>query len=110
MTCHAGSRHPVWMAERDGAAADVEPVIRDAQSIPAINHLAGKGFVQLPQVDIVHLEPMTPQQLWHSENRTSPHFIRITSSYRNSAAAAQRLQPATLSLLSFHEHAGGAAI
>src|SRR5947209_4100953 len=45
----AGARHAVGMADRDGAAIHVEPVVRDAEAVAAIDHLHGEGFVQLPK-------------------------------------------------------------
>src|SRR5437868_3368731 len=43
----ARAAHAVGMAERDGAAVDVEPVVRDADLVAAVEHLHGERFVQL---------------------------------------------------------------
>ena len=53
---HARPRHAVGMADRDGAAVDIEPFLRDPEPVAAIDDLAGEGLVQLPQVDDVDLE------------------------------------------------------
>src|SRR3546814_2040314 len=39
---HAGARHAVGVADRDRAAVDVQPVVRDAQAVAAVQHLHGE--------------------------------------------------------------------
>src|SRR2546423_9379231 len=56
MAGHARAAHAIRVADRDGAAVHVEPFARQAEAIGAVEHLAGEGLVELPQVDIVDLE------------------------------------------------------
>src|SRR5438874_8172986 len=48
---HAGTAHAVRMADRDGAAVDVELLHRDSELVSAVDHLHGERFVQLPEID-----------------------------------------------------------
>src|SRR6266404_5397573 len=50
------------MADRDRTAVDVEFLGIDAEFVAAINHLDGIGLIQLPQVDVVDLQPMPIKQ------------------------------------------------
>src|SRR5262249_56521379 len=74
--------HAEGMADRDRAAIDVVLGGIDAELVAAIEALAGEGFVQLPDVDVVDLEPVTLQQLRHGENRAVAHFVRVASRWR----------------------------
>ena len=58
----AGSAHAQRMAQRDRAAARVEPgiVVREPQFTRAREGLRGEGFVQFQNVDIVQLEAEAP--------------------------------------------------
>src|SRR4051812_31891052 len=58
-----GARHPIGMAERDGAAVHVEPLVGNAQLVATVDHLHGEGFVELPQVDVLDLLAGTFEQL-----------------------------------------------
>ncbi len=42
---HAGAGHAEGVADGDGAAVHVEPVVGDAQRVAAVENLAGEGFV-----------------------------------------------------------------
>src|SRR4029079_11354337 len=59
----AGAGHAEGMADRDRTTIDVELVVGDAQLFAAVEHLNRKGLVQLPEIDVVHLEAKTLQQL-----------------------------------------------
>src|SRR5467141_3091653 len=50
---HARSAHAKRMADRDRAAVNSETCLGDAEPVAAVEHLAGKRFVELPQIDIV---------------------------------------------------------
>ena len=47
------------MAERDGAAVDVESCGIDVELEEAGEHLSGEGFVELDQIDVGEREPET---------------------------------------------------
>ncbi len=49
-------RHAVGMADGDGAAVDVEPVVGNAELVAAVDHLHREGLVQFPQADVLHLQ------------------------------------------------------
>src|SRR3954451_9669861 len=51
----ARTRHAVGMADRDGAAVHVEPLIRDTELVAAVDHLYRERLVQLPEIDVRHL-------------------------------------------------------
>jgi hypothetical protein len=40
------------VADRDRAAVHVQLVVRNADAVPAVDHLHGEGLIQLPQVDV----------------------------------------------------------
>src|SRR5690242_15521088 len=89
---HARPGHAVRMADRDRAAIDVEPVVRDAESVAAIDDLAGKRLVQFPQIDVVDLETVLLEQLRHGKDRADPHLVRGASGHRDAAIDAERLE------------------
>ena len=69
-----------------------------------VEHLARERLVQLPQVDIVHLEAMLLQQFRHREHRADAHLVRIAACDHHAAIRAQRLEVALLGFLRFHQH------
>src|SRR4051812_3977011 len=71
--------HAVGMAERDGAAIDVESLVRDAHTVAAIDDLDREGFVQLPQVDVGDLFAGLLEELRHGEHRADSHFARVAA-------------------------------
>ncbi len=70
------------MADGNGAAIDVQPVIGNAELVGAIDHLAGKGFVQLPQIDVLHFQAVPFEQARHCIGRTDSHFVRLAAGRR----------------------------
>src|SRR5262249_38550865 len=67
--------HAVGVADRDGAAVDVELVLRNAEAVTAVEHLARERFVEFPQIDVVHGEPLLLEQLGHREHRADAHLV-----------------------------------
>ena len=49
--------HAEWMADRDGAAIDVEALVGNAEPVAAIEDLHGERLVELPEPDVLHREP-----------------------------------------------------
>src|SRR5262249_54027127 len=70
---HARAAHSVWMPDRDGAAINIETLIGDAELVAAIDYLAGECFVQFPQADIVHLQPVALEQFRNRVHRSDTH-------------------------------------
>ena len=101
---HARARHPIGMADGDRTAIDIIPLGIDAEPVSAIESLNGERLVELPQTDVVDLEPMLLQQLRHREDRTNSHLVRSAAGDRNPTIGAEWLQPTALSLPGFHQH------
>ena len=110
MADHTGARHAIGVADRNGTTIDVQVFVRDAQTIAAVQHLNRKGFVQLPQVDVVHFQAVGFQQLRHGENGTDAHFVRVTACNGHAAIDAQRRQTAAFGFFRFHDDRGRGAV
>src|ERR1019366_7437046 len=110
MPSHPRAAHPVWMADRNRATVDVQPLVRDAQPVAAIYDLARKRFVEFPQPDVVHLEAVTLQQLGHRVYRPDSHLVGSASRRRHPAIDAERVLSALLGLRAFHQHADRGAV
>src|SRR5581483_615062 len=80
------------MAHGDRAAVHVEPLVRDAQAVAAVDHLHREGLVQLPQIDVFDLFAGLLEQLRHGEHGTDAHFVRLAAGHREAAKHAHRLQ------------------
>ena len=89
-------RHAVGVADRDGAAVDVEQVVGNAELVAAVEHLHRERLVQLPQADVVDLEAEALEQLGHREDRADAHFVGLGAGDRHADVAAERLDPALL--------------
>src|SRR3546814_2320526 len=96
---HAGTGHAVGMADGDGAAVDVQPVVRDAELVAAVEHLDGEGLVQLPQADVVDPQAVALEQLRYREDRADAHVFRLAAGDGPSAIGAETLQPAATCFL-----------
>ena len=75
--------------------------IGHAEPVAAVDHLRREGFVQLPDVDVVDLEPVLLEQLRHREHRTDAHLVGLAAGDRVAAeheAAARGRAPARASL------------
>ena len=81
MACEALTGHTVRVADCDGAAVDVELVHRNAQLVGAIQNLHGKGFNELPQVNVAHLEAQLGQHRGTSEDRAYAHFVGLATGH-----------------------------
>src|SRR5260370_23914889 len=94
------------MSNRNRAAVDVDKLIGNAELVAAVDDLAGKGFIEFPQTDVVDLEPVAFQQLGHREYRSDSHLVGLDSGDRHPAIHSQRMQPALLGLFALHQNAG----
>ena len=77
VTHHAGAAHAVGMANRNSAAVHVQVLVRDAELIPAVENLNRESFVELPKVDVVHLETRAFQKFRHCIDRPDAHLVRL---------------------------------
>ena len=85
----ARAGHAKRVADRDGAAVDIEPLAGNAQLALAIQRLRGKGLVHLPQVDVLHCEAVARQQLGHGKHRADAHFVGLATGYGKTAEGPQ---------------------
>jgi len=97
---------PYGVADRDRPAVHVQPVMRDAQAVAAIQDLAGEGLVQFPQVDVLDLQAVLGEQLGDGEDGANAHLVRLTPRHRHAAVDAERLEAAAFGFAGFHENAG----
>ena len=98
------------MANGNRAAVDVVFFRIDAELVTAVETLAGKGFVQLPEADVINGEAETLEQFGHRIHRANTHFVGITASDGHAAIGAQRLQAQALGFLAVHQYAGAGAV
>ena len=88
VTDQPAATYAVGVADCNGTAIDIEPIIRNAELVATVNDLHGEGFVQLPQVDVFDFQAGALEQFRHGEHRTDTHFVRLTASHRKSAKHA----------------------
>ena len=65
------------MAQRNGAAVDVEPIGIDRQLFEAREHLRRKCFVQLEKIDIGNFQLRFVEYLLNGANRRSEQIARL---------------------------------
>ena len=98
------------MADRNGAARDVQPIVRDTQPVAAVEHLHGEGLIQFPEADIVHGQAVAFQQARHRKDRTDAHLVRLAPRHRHPPKGAERRQAPTLRLFRVHDYARGSSV
>ena len=64
------------MAERDGAAVEVDLARVDAELAHAGERLGGEGLVELDDVDVLDLEAGARERLAARRDRTDAHDLR----------------------------------
>src|SRR5256885_5020112 len=52
VTREACAADAIGMADRNRAAVDVQALVRNAEAISAIQHLASECFIELPEIDV----------------------------------------------------------
>ena len=110
MARQALAAHAVRVAQRDGAAVHIQAIGGNAQLVAAVDHLHGKGFVQLPQVDVADLQAELVQHLGHGEHRADAHFVRLTAGDGEAEETAHGLQVVFAGVFLAHHHAGARAV
>ena len=86
--------HAVWVANRDRATVDIEPVRRNAETIAAVEGLDGEGLVELPQPDVIDVEAGSLEQPRDREDGADAHLVGLASDHHQVAEDAERLDPA----------------
>jgi len=84
--------------------------VGDTKPVLAIQHLDGKGFVQLPRTDVSHGETEALEQPRNGEHGSNAHFIRLGPGNRHAEISTQRCQAALCSQFATHDDAGGGAV
>src|SRR5690606_7450417 len=102
--------HALGMPDRECGTVDVQELVRDAEPVPAVDHLHGEGLVQLPEPDVIHPEPGPLQELRHREHGPDTHLVRLRAGHGHGAVHAERLEAAFLGEAAVHEHGGGGAV
>src|SRR5271169_1447991 len=83
--------HAVGMADRNRTAIDVEFVRIDAELVAAINHLNRIGLVELPEIDVVDLQPVPLEKPRNRRDRADAHLVRLNAGGHKTAEYAERL-------------------
>src|SRR5215203_1397273 len=96
--------HAEGMADRDRAAVDVVLLGIDAELVARIEALAGEGFVEFPEINVVDLQAVALQQFRHRVDRADAHLVRLTAGRRPGDETAQRIEAALLGVLGFHQN------
>src|SRR3546814_12286500 len=102
MTDHPGTGHSIGMIDRDRAAINVEQLIRDMELITAVQQLGGKGLVQFPQADVVHLQLQSLEESRNRDRGADAHFIGLGSLPCQPDIAAARPGPTPFPRLNSH--------
>src|SRR5947207_334815 len=105
MTGKARSRHAIRMADRDGAAVDVESLVWNTDLVATVDHLHGECFIQFPQVDVVDLLAGVGKQLRNGEHGADTHFVRLAAGDGETAKDAHRRQATCGGLFVAHDRA-----
>src|SRR5262249_1728895 len=103
---HARAAHAERMANGNRATVDVEPVRGNPEPIAAVEHLAGKRLVELPQIDVCLFRPGALQKLGTGKNRTDSIPVGPATDARKAAKRAERLEPVLGSGGRAHQDAG----
>ena len=82
------------MAQRDGAAVDVEPIGIDRQLFEAGEHLRGEGFIQLDEVDLIERQAGEGQRLADRRHGADAETLRLDTCRCEGHEPAERGQPA----------------
>src|SRR5476649_2790467 len=82
----------------------------NAQPVAAVDHLDRERFVELPQIDVRHLQARLLQQLRHREHGTDAHLFRLAAGHRETAEHAERRQPLAGGGLRVHHDADAGAV
>ena len=81
------------MAERDGAAVDVQPFRIDRQLAQARQHLRGERFVQLDQIDLLERQPGGLQRLAYGRHRADAEAFGLDAGGREATNRASGCRP-----------------
>ncbi|MCY1232254.1 hypothetical protein D9M72_447350 [compost metagenome] len=100
----ARARHAIRVTDGNRAAVDVDALQRQAKLVNAIQRLAGKGFVEFPQVDVIDGKLVAFEQARDCADRADAHFVRLHPSGGQTDEVAQRFQATPFGLAFGHHH------
>ena len=100
----------IGVAHSDGAAIHVQQFSGNTQLVATEQHLNCKGFIQFPQVDVLHRQTQTFQHFGNGIHRSDAHFIRFTTGHRKAQETAQRFQIALGGQVFAHDDASTGTI
>src|SRR5205085_11501875 len=98
--------HAERVADRDRAAVDIVLLGIDAELVAGIEALAGEGFVELPEIDVLDLQAVALQELRHGVDRADAHLVRLAARRRPGDETAERIEATLLGVLGFHQNHG----
>ncbi len=110
MSREALAAHAVGMTQGDRAAVHVQAVGRDAELVAAVQHLHGEGFVQLPQVDVLHRQAQLLEHLGHGEDGADAHLVGLAARHGEAEEAAQGLEALAACIVFARDDAGTSAV
>ena len=87
------------MAERNGAAVDVDLLLVDAEHVDRVERDRSEGLVDLPKVDVARLKPGLLERLERSTGRCRRKVGEVIGRLRVSDDLGQRLMAVGLSPL-----------
>ena len=67
--------------------------------------MRGKGFVQFPQINVIHGQTIALQQARNGKHRANTHLIRLTASYSKATENAHGLNVVLLGIDAVHHRA-----
>src|SRR5213596_2213388 len=98
------------MAERDGAAVDVDPLARQRAFAHDGERLTSEGFVEFDQVEVFELEAGLLEGFRNRGDRADAHDPRWHAAHRVSDEAGERLQSELVQFFPGHHHDGCSAV
>src|ERR1700722_19617891 len=110
MTRQPGAGHAVGVADRDRTAVDIEFLRIDPEFIAAVDDLHRKGFVELPEIDIIDIKTMTLEQTRDREYRPDAHLVRLAARRNEATKDTKRLQALLGGELVAHDDGGACAV
>ena len=92
MICNSGSRHPEGMTNRDRSTVYVDFIPLNAQQSAVGNDDHSESFIDLPEVNILHTEPVVVQESPDSHSRGYRPVSWLESRVSVANYPGQRLQ------------------
>ena len=92
-----------WVAERNGAAVDVDLLFRHSELAHHRDDLRRERLVELDEVDVLHGEAGLLEHLRHRLERTHAHDVGLDASHRESNEPREGPHPALLGERATHQ-------